>query len=145
MHLFTQNVWTLIIKILHFIFFKILHLKLTEYQWNNLIQFVKFGLIGLSNTVISYIVYLISLFVFNHFQFSLYADYLIAQVIAFILSVLWSFYWNSQFVFEVDRASPYSGSVVKTKILDFYNELIWWTSYKEHGENCGTLPISIYT
>lgn len=118
MHLFTQNVWTLIIKILHFIFFKILHLKLTEYQWNNLIQFVKFGLIGLSNTVISYIVYLISLFVFNHFQFSLYADYLIAQVIAFILSVLWSFYWNSQFVFEVDRASPRAifSALIKTYI-----------------------------
>ena len=23
-------------------------------------------------------------------------------------------------------ATDYSGSVVKTKILDFYNELIWW-------------------
>ena len=38
----------------------------------------------------------------------------------------------------------YSGSVVKTKIEDFYNELIWWTSYKEHWENSGTLPSSIY-
>ena len=27
-------------------------------------------------------------------------DYLAAQVIAFILSVLWSFYWNNKFVFE---------------------------------------------
>ena len=36
----------------------------------------------------------------------------------------------------------YSGSVVKTKIWDFYNELIWLISYKEHGENSGALPSS---
>ena len=37
-----------------------------------------------------------------------------------------------------------SGSVVKTKIQDFYNELIWLISYEEHGENSGTLPRTIY-
>lgn len=40
--------------------------------------------------------------------------------------------------------SFYSGSVVKTKIQDFYNELIWLISYEEHGENSGTLPRTIY-
>ena len=38
----------------------------------------------------------------------------------------------------------YNGSVVKTKIQDFYNELIWLISYEEHGENTGTLPRTIY-
>ena len=41
-------------------------------------------------------------------------------------------------------ANYYSGSVVKTKIQDFYNELIWLISYEEHGENSGTLPRTIY-
>lgn len=40
--------------------------------------------------------------------------------------------------------TQYSGSIVKTKMLDFYNELIWWASYKGHGENSETLPRSIY-
>lgn len=26
----------------------------------------------------------------------------------------------------ITSSKLYSGSVVKTKILDFYNELIWW-------------------
>ena len=39
-----------------------------------------------------------------------------------------------------DCRNRYNGSVVKTKIRDFYNELIWWISYKEHGENSGSLP-----
>jgi putative flippase GtrA len=30
-------------------------------------------------------------------------DYLVAQVIAFILSVLWSFFWNNKFVFKKDE------------------------------------------
>ena len=32
-------------------------------------------------------------------------DYLLAQVIAFVLSVLWSFYWNNKYVFDQDENS----------------------------------------
>ena len=45
---------------------------------------------------------------------------------------------------EISTIPMYSGSVVKTKIQDFYNELIWLISYEEHGENSGTLPRTIY-
>ena len=38
----------------------------------------------------------------------------------------------------------YSGSVVKTKIWGFYNELIWLISYRKHWESSGTLPCYIY-
>ena len=38
----------------------------------------------------------------------------------------------------------YSGSVVKTKIWDFYNELIWLISYREHRESSWTFPSPIY-
>ena len=37
-------------------------------------------------------------------------------------------------------AHYYSGSVVKTKILDFYNELIWLINNRVQGENSGLLP-----
>ena len=39
-----------------------------------------------------------------------------------------------------DTAAKYSGSVVKTKIRVFYNELIRLISYKEQGEDIGALP-----
>ena len=38
----------------------------------------------------------------------------------------------------------YNGSVVKTKIWDFYNELIGLISYRELRESSGTLPCPIY-
>ncbi len=38
------------------------------------------------------------------------------------------------------KETVYSGSVVKTKIRVFYNELIRLISYKEQGEDIGALP-----
>ena len=86
-----MNLWEIIEKMIDFILCKLLRLKINETQWVALMQFVKFGIVGLSNTVISYVQK-------NNLIPSV--DYLAAQVIAFILSVLWSFYWNNKFVFE---------------------------------------------
>jgi putative flippase GtrA len=55
-------------------------------------QFTKFGIVGLSNTIIAYIIY--SLLVY----FGLY--YIAASIIAFIISVLNSFFWNNKYVFK---------------------------------------------
>lgn len=79
---------------------KILHINLNESQRNALMQFVKFGIVGLSNTVISYVIYVGALFLFQKEQWLPTIDYLVAQVIAFVLSVLWSFYWNNKYVFQ---------------------------------------------
>lgn len=67
------------------------------------IEFVKFGIIGLSNTIISYVIYIIVLWVLNSTKVIPQIDYLVAQFISFMLSVLWSFYWNHRFVFEEDN------------------------------------------
>ncbi|MBQ4558869.1 MAG: GtrA family protein [Tyzzerella sp.] len=64
------------------------------------IQFVKFGIVGLSNTLISYVIYIIALWLFNSTKVIPEIDYLAAQFVSFMLSVLWSFYWNNRFVFE---------------------------------------------
>jgi putative flippase GtrA len=56
------------------------------------IQFIKFGIVGLSNTFISYVIY--SLLVYVHLH------YLAASIIAFVVSVLNSFYWNMRYVFK---------------------------------------------
>lgn len=66
-------------------------------------QFVKFGLVGISNTVVSYVLYAFILLVFEwlHVRFSF--DYLVAQLVSFVLSVLWSFYWNNRFVFALQE------------------------------------------
>ena len=61
----------------------------------SVIQFIKFGLVGLSNTAVNYIVYLIFV--------SLGVQYLIANTIGFIVSVLNAWFWGSRFVFKEDE------------------------------------------
>ncbi|MGN0666768.1 MAG: GtrA family protein [Huintestinicola sp.] len=58
-------------------------------------QFLKFGIVGLSNTLISQIIYMIAV--------SLGAHYLAASVIAFIISVLNAFFWQNKFVFKEEE------------------------------------------
>ena len=65
----------------------------------SIIQFIKFGIVGLSNTIISYVIYAGGLMLFKKFDILPEDNYLLAQSIAFLLSVLWSFYWNNKKVF----------------------------------------------
>ena len=60
-----------------------------------LIQFIKFGLVGVSNTLVNYIVYLIF--------YSLGVQFLIANTLGFIISVLNAWFWGSRFVFKEDE------------------------------------------
>ena len=57
----------------------------------SLIQFVKFGIVGLSNTLISYVVYVAGV------RFGMH--YLLASILGFVIRVLNSFYWNNKYVF----------------------------------------------
>ena len=81
-------------------------------------QFIKFGIVGISNTVISYVLYLMFLKVFEGFQIFNGYDYFICSLISFVLSVLWSFYWNNRFTFKLEENESRSGakSLVKTYI-----------------------------
>ena len=64
-------------------------------------QFVKFGIIGLSNTVISYILNVAVLLILSPFSVSW--DFFAGNMVGFLLSVLWSFYWNNRFVFTMQE------------------------------------------
>ena len=90
----------LIENILKWCLFRVLKLSVSEEKFQAFAEFVKFGAIGLSNTVISYVIYVISLWGIQSLGVFQKTDYLIAQFIGFVLSVLWSFYWNNKFVFK---------------------------------------------
>lgn len=55
-------------------------------------QFVKFGLVGVSNTAISMGIY--------YGLYLLGVNYLLANLAGFIISVLNSYYWNNKYVFN---------------------------------------------
>lgn len=75
---------------------------------NALIQFVKFGIVGLSNTIISYVIYAVSLLLFQRFAIFGTNAYLVSQVLAFVISVAWSFYWNNKYVFTQNEGETRS-------------------------------------
>ena len=56
------------------------------------IQFIKFGIVGVSNTLISLAVY--------YFLIYLGINYLLACSIGFVVSVANAYYWNSRYVFK---------------------------------------------
>ena len=63
-----------------------------------MLQFFKFSIVGLSNTVLAYIINIVTLKILGPFSFEY--DYVIANLMSFLISVLWSFCWNSKFVFH---------------------------------------------
>jgi len=67
--------------------------RLTESRFGTLArQFIKFGMVGVSNTVISIVVYNGLLWISVH--------YIIAYTIAFLVSVVNAYIWNKKFVFK---------------------------------------------
>ncbi len=77
-------------------------------------QFVKFGVVGLSNTLISYITYIVCLTLLSS-TITLESDYLVAQILQFLISVLWSYTWNRNFVFK-SKDTSYSEGLWKAYV-----------------------------
>lgn len=95
-------IWNSIEKAVIFLFKLILslfHKKISNQDVENIDQFLKFGVVGVSNTIVSYVTYLISLYLLKKAAISDNYNYLIAQAIQFIISVAWSYYWNNKKVF----------------------------------------------
>ena len=86
--------------IMRFFFEKAFRVFLPQEKYDAMLQFIKFGIVGLSSTIISYVIYVAALLTIQKMVIFIRIDYLVAQFIAFVLSVLWSFYWNNKFVFQ---------------------------------------------
>ena len=68
------------------------------------LQFVKFALVGVTNTVISYLINAATLFILDKFNLFPNTDIYIGNTVAFILSVLWAFMLSNKFVFKEDES-----------------------------------------
>lgn len=100
------------------------------------IQFIKFGIVGCSNTVISYGVYSILTFIG--------IPYLLSSIIGFVISVLNSYFWNNRYVFkqnENEVRNPWltllktfisyagTGLLLSNIILVFFVEILNFSKY----------------
>lgn len=73
---------------------------LRDPRFSALIQFIKFGVVGLSNTAISYGVDMFCYYVLlAHVSWPEKAKILFSAVLAFVISVTNSYYWNNRYVF----------------------------------------------
>lgn len=63
---------------------------------DSVIQFLKFSIVGLSNTIVSYLVYAALLF-FG-------VNYIVANIVSYFAGVINSFYWNNKYVFDNERS-----------------------------------------
>lgn len=106
-----QAVWGVLSKIILFCFNLLLKpfgKKMTPEQETSLLQFCKFAIIGVSNTIVSMCINFCILFMCGKFGWFVaneeYQAHL-GNTIAFYLSVIWSFYWNSKFVFKAGDES----------------------------------------
>ena len=81
-----------------------------------IVQFIKFGIVGVSNTVVGYCINIATLKMLEKYQLSW--DYVAANLIAFFLSVLWSFFWNNRYVFTVQEGEERKifSTLIKTYI-----------------------------
>ncbi len=102
------------------------------------IQFIKFGIVGVSNTLVNYLVYLLF--------FSIGVPYLIANALGFIVSVLNAYFWGSRFVFKEDKTKErrvWWKVLLKTYasyLLGFFinSFLLWvWVDVINVGQYCG--------
>ena len=121
------RLWEILDKMLYAIFVRFLHLKFLEKRWDGFMQFVKFGVVGVTNTVISYTLNVLVLFACAKLHIFERYDYILGNTIAFLLSVLWSFYWNSRYVFgleEGEETLPVESVVKDIYILWFYGNHI---------------------
>ena len=79
----------------------ILPIDLPEKTVDSFVQFVKFCVIGVSNTLISYALNMLTLWLMKPLDLSW--DYYVGNLVGFTLSVLWSFYWNNRLVFTLEK------------------------------------------
>lgn len=80
--------------------FKLMKKDLSDAFFASFMQFVKFGIVGVSNTVLSYLLNIGALFAFQKMGMSPDYDYLVAGWFSFVVSVAWSYYWNNRYVFK---------------------------------------------
>ncbi len=92
--------------------------KLTPEIKDSLGQFIRFLIVGVSNTVVNYVLLTASRLILEKTGVADRTAYIAANAIAFILSVAWSYFWNNRFVFKKGEGEKRSvlKSLIKTYI-----------------------------
>lgn len=96
------------------LFLRLFHIGDLEERVEAVVQFIKFGIVGVSNTVIGYLVNIATIFALRNAD--AFWDYFAGNIMAFIIGVLWSFYWNNRYVFKLKEGEKrnFAAALFKT-------------------------------
>ena len=78
-----------------------------DHRWNSkkskniMIQFIKFGIVGATNTAVSYLFNILVIYFLSKTGVSW--DFIAGNTAGFIAGTLWSFVWNDRFVFNENK------------------------------------------
>lgn len=86
--------------------FMLVHKKPSDKQWENIYQFIKFCFVGVSNTLLSYGINVVTLLILSPLGWTY--DYIIGNIAGFGLSTLWSFHLNNKYVFSLKKGEKRS-------------------------------------
>jgi len=104
-----------------------------------LAQFIKFGIVGVSNTCIALAIYYIGLY------FGIY--YVVSNMLGFVAGTLNAFYWNNKYVFQKGEGEERSASKAFVKLFASYSFslalstilLVFWVDMLGISEKIGPI------
>lgn len=102
------KIWEKIERLLHRFICKVTKIELSENDRNSLIQFIQFGLVGILNNFICYVIYLVLIKMGMH--------YTAANIIGFSASVFNAHYWNNKYVFSSEKKRIWWKTLLKTYV-----------------------------
>jgi len=93
--------------------------------WHFVSQFIKFGIVGVSNTVISLSTYYVLVYFGVHYMF--------ANAVGFAMGLFNSYFWNSRYVFSLKKRSEGNKALRKElrvfcKMAAVYGVVLLWGS-----------------
>jgi putative flippase GtrA len=125
---------------------KSLRKTLNKPIFKNLAQFIKFCIVGVSNTVVAYLINIGVILALKPATVSW--DYVAANIVSFILSVLWSFYWNNKYVFSLksNESRTWYKALLKTYVSYAFtgiilNNILSWLWISQLGISKFIAPI----
>ena len=83
---------------------------------SSFLQFIKFGIVGITNNIVFFIVYYLVIALLNNSTIKY--DYIIGNIVGFFISVFWSYIINNKFVFALAEGEKrsFGKSLLKTYI-----------------------------
>ncbi len=74
-------------------------IKLSDFKGKkSLIQFIKFGIVGISNTILGLSIYYLFIWINKDL-------YQVGNIVSWLISVAWSCFWNNRYVFAQENNS----------------------------------------